>query len=365
MRIATYNASLTRHTREGLLNDITTQHPQVVAVCRIIAELDADILLVNEFDTVPEIAEQTISAFLTLLNQHCSHTTPGKTYHHYFTHPVNTGVLSPIDFGKDGKLTLPVDGYGFGQFPGQYGMLLLSRYPICTKSSRSFQRFLWRDLPDTVFPTYHNLPGTQPQPYFSEKDQQALRLSSKSHWNVVVQFPEGQRLHCLCSHPVPPIFDGIEKRNVYRNAAEIDFWTQYLSGNWAVRDDQGRVASLNQHESVVVLGDLNNDPTAGDGDNQAIQQLLAHPRLQDTQPYSQRFSTQKPVTADFSDQRLRVDYVLPGSDLRVRDSSVFWPPKTDPNHQLFRIPGQLVSDHYPVWVDVEIPALAKHERMPE
>jgi hypothetical protein len=31
--------------------------------------------------------------------------------------------------------------------PGQYGMVLLSRFPIDASSIRTFQFFLWKDMP--------------------------------------------------------------------------------------------------------------------------------------------------------------------------------------------------------------------------
>ena len=57
-------------------------------------------------------------------------------------------------------------------------------------------------------------------------------------------------------------------------------------------------------------------------------------------------------TADFNDRytgNLRVDYVLPSSNLDVRQCGVFWP--------AFGLTGDdpsEVSDHRLVWVDIEL-----------
>jgi len=63
-----------------------------------------------------------------------------------------------------------------------------------------------------------------------------MRLSSKSHWDVPVNTPNGP-LHIYASHPTPPVFDGPEDRNGLRNADEIRFWSLYLNGT-SFTDDQ-------------------------------------------------------------------------------------------------------------------------------
>ena len=37
-------------------------------------------------------------------------------------------------------------------------------------------------------------------------------------------------VHFLVSHPTPPVFDGTEDRNGLRNADEIRFWADYVTG---------------------------------------------------------------------------------------------------------------------------------------
>jgi hypothetical protein len=60
-------------------------------------------------------------------------------------------------------------------------------------------------------------------------------------------------------------------------------------------------------------------------------------------------------TGDFNDKNpgnLRVDFVLPSSNLKVIDSGIFWPSKAQ-----FPESAALAnaSDHRLVWVDFEIP----------
>ena len=66
-------------------------------------------------------------------------------------------------------------------------------------------------------------------------------------------------------------------------------------------------------------------------------------------------------TADFADSapgNLRADYVLPDRRLKIRDSAVFWPVRSDPLSALtgeFTPPlGFPSSDHRLVWVDVKV-----------
>lgn len=64
-------------------------------------------------------------------------------------------------------------------------MVLLSQFPIDTSAARTFQHFLWQDMPGALLPID---PHTQ-QSWYSEADLRVFRLSSKSHWDVPVDVP--------------------------------------------------------------------------------------------------------------------------------------------------------------------------------
>jgi len=108
----------------------------------------------------------------------------------------------------------------------------------------------------------------------------------------------------------------------------------------------------------VILGDANLDPVDGDGRNGAIRALLADPRVQDPAPkgsHNRVEPTQKgnPAldTALYDFGGLRVDFVLPSSDLRISGAGVMWPDVGAPNAaNLAR-----ASRHRPVWVDIALP----------
>ncbi|MEM8786978.1 MAG: endonuclease/exonuclease/phosphatase family protein [Pseudomonadota bacterium] len=362
VRIATFNASLSRGGPGVLLKDIQAgDDPQITAVAEIIRTVRPDILLLNEFDY--DGGDAALAAFAALLAQDGA--APGIDYTHRFSAPSNTGQPSGLDLNGDGSTLGPEDAWGFGRFPGQYGMAMLSRFPIDPGESRSFRLLRWADVPDAL------LPRQGDAPFPSAAAQAAMRLSSKSHWDLAITLPRGS-LRVLASHPTPPVFDGPEDANGRRNHDEIVFWARYLDG-WAVADDAGRTAPI-AAAPVVVLGDLNADPRDGDGRHDGIFALLRHPRLQDPAPSSiggavaaaeqgglnaRHRGDPALDTADWRDDsgpgNLRVDYVLPDAALTVLDAGVFWPEPGALGAEWVGSGRVVSSDHRLVWVDITQP----------
>jgi hypothetical protein len=277
----------------------------------------------------------------------------GIDYPHAFAAPSNTGVLADRDLDGDGAVTRPGDAWGYGLHEGHYAMALLSRFAL--GPARTFRTLRWAEMPGALLPREH----------YGEAAE-TLRLSSKSHWDVAVETPDG-RLRVLASHPTPPVFDGPEDRNGRRNADEIRFWTDYLSGDgWMTDDAGGRGAFAGG--PFVLLGDLNADPADGDGRRAAIAGLLAHPALQDPKPASAGGVAAADAghagdpaldTAWFGGRSgpggLRVDYALPSRDLTVTGAGVFWPGPDEPLRRLVGNRRPVASDHRLVWVDVRLP----------
>ncbi|HUF56576.1 MAG TPA: endonuclease/exonuclease/phosphatase family protein, partial [Thermohalobaculum sp.] len=284
----------------------------------------------------------------------------GLDYPHRFHAPVNTGVPSGHDLDGDGRQAGPDDAFGWGRFPGQYGMALLSRLPVDRAAARSFRLFRWAALPGA------DRPATADGPHHDDAVWDALRLSSKSHWDVPVALPDGGRLHVLALHPTPPVFDGPEDLNGRRNADEIRLLIGLIDGAGWLEDDAGRRGGLPAEARFVVMGDLNADPHRGEARRAPLEALLAHPRVQDPHPASAGAVAgpraaagprADEVTADFGTDpgpgRLRVDYVLPSAGLEVTGAGVFWPPPGDPLARLVGDGDAVVSsDHRLVWVDI-------------
>lgn len=376
VRIATFNASLNRIEQGQLVEDLEhadddDRDRQVRAVAEIIQRVRPEVLLINEFD----FDEEGLAAELfqdTFLSVGWNDAEP-ITYPHVFQAPSNTGIPTGFDLDNDGDVSSAEDAQGFGQFPGQFGMLVLSQHPIEADAARTFQQFLWKDMPGALLPA----------DWYSAEELDVLRLSSKSHWDVPVATPGGT-VHLLAAHPTPPVFDGPEDRNGRRNHDEIRFWADYIDPDPAaaayVYDDQGERGGLAPGERFVVVGDYNADPNDGDGIPGAANQLLDMPRVVDPEPTStggvwaaeqgepndQHETDPALDTADFAEAEffgpgnLRVDYVLPSRGLPVRDAGVFWPAKGE---RFFRLTGPgfppVSSDHRLVWVDVKVTSPAR------
>jgi hypothetical protein len=360
VRVATFNCSLNRNSAGELIRDLEGgENPQARQVAEIIQHIRPDVLLLNEFDYDPEgrAAQVFLEGYLAIGQN-------GREplrYAHHFIAPVNTGVPSGMDLDRDGQIDGPGDAFGFGRHPGQYGMVVYSRFPIDREGVRTFQTFLWRDMPDALLPRD---PDSN-QPYYSEQALARFRLSSKSHWDVPIKVG-GRVLHLLAAHPTPPVFDGPEDRNGRRNHDEIRFWADYISPERSgyIRDDHGRTGGLAQGAAFVVAGDLNADPHDGDSTGRPTDLLLRHPLvLSEPAPASRgavEASQANPArnrqhrgdpahdTAEFSGPgNLRIDYLLPARTLSIRDCGVFWPAADEAAADLVGC-----SDHRLVWIDV-------------
>ncbi len=367
-RVATYNTSLFRDTDGQLIRDLENgDNQQARKIAEVIQRVRPDILLLNEFDydAAGRAAELFRTKYLAVGQNGCE----PIQFEHYFTAPVNTGVPSGRDLSHDGKLGEPNDAFGFGRHPGQYGMLVLSRFPIDRDGVRTFQKFLWRDMPKPMLPIN---PKTQ-EPYYDEGDLVILRLSSKSFWDVPINVPARREsrpftLHLLCSHPTPPVFDGPEDRNGRRNHDEVRLIADYIDpkkGEYLV-DDAGQRGGLAADAHFVIVGDLNSDPVDGQSVPGAMNQLLQSPRANVSfTPTSEggpltvrKFPDQfvnnhgdpARVTSNFTAEGhgcLRIDYALPSRGLEVVRSGIFWPKPGEPGASAIT-----ATDHRSVWIDV-------------
>jgi len=331
LRVATYNTSLYRDQAGALAAAVRSGDAQATDVAAAIATAHPDVILLNEIDA------DAVEAFAASI--------PGQPYAHRFVPSSNTGVPTGVDLDGDGRTDGAGDARGFGRYPGQYGMALLSRFPL--EETRCFGDVLWASLPWATLP--NDASTETPADYYSAEARAVLPLSSKNHCDVIVGSPLG-RVHLLISHPTPPAFDGPEDRNGHRNRDEVLFWVHHID-------------ALPASEHFVVLGDLNADPVDG-GAPAGIRALLAHPRVLDPKPRStgaaaasrdQKQANAKHLgdpgldTADFSDEtvgNLRVDYVLPSRTLRVLSAAVQWPATVDATVRAEP------SDHHLVWVEV-------------
>ena len=317
MRVATFNVqNLTAHDDEHKLDTLA----------RLIRCINADAILINEVDTPPDNLTAAIQPLLDRINE------PLKPDRRYTAtvRPSNTGVPSGHDLDANGILALEpgtrdyaADCLGYGEYPGQYGMALLVRAPFKADEAnvRTFAEFLWKDMPGANLPTTE-----QGEPFYTDAELETLRLPSKTMMDVPVITPNGARVHMICAHPTPPVFDGPEDRNGKRNHDEIRLIADYLAGEDYIADDSGDPTPFPPDASFVILGDMNADPDEGDSFNNPIKMLLTHDRVRQVpaprceNPSRLQGELEYDDTATFG---LRVDYALPSDDLFWTSGRIF------------------------------------------
>ncbi len=335
IRLATFNVELGRDGPGLLLRDILRgEDPQVLAAIEVITRMSPDILVLQKFDY--DLNLLALGALRDALAVN------GPDYPHIFALRPNSGMATGLDMDGDGRRGEARDGQGYGAFSGHQGMAILSRYPVAREDLRDFSTILWRDLPQA------NLPVQDGMPFPSSEALSIQRLSSVGHWLVPVDIGE-TRLALLVFHATPPVFDGPEDRNGWRNHDELIFWRHFLDGDFGPPPTR----------SFALVGTANLDPNDSDGRREAIRTLIDDPRLQDPRPMRSGLADQEP--GQTGDPRLdtvhwpppgpgalRVDYILPSADLDVTSTGVFWPPDGSDDATIVR----RASRHRLVWVDL-------------
>jgi hypothetical protein len=334
---------------------------QLVAAAEILREVRPDIVLINEIDILQEGTAPLDGIWQDFQDRYLDVGDAPLRFEHVYAAPVNTGVLSGFDLNNDGVVgtdadrgtrTHGDDSFGYGIYPGQYGMVIASRYPLDAAAARTFREFLWADMPGHVMP----------EGWYSEEEAAVLRLSSKTHMVVPVSLG-GRTVHLMGAHPTPPGFDGEEDRNGRRNRDEVRMLVDLIEGADYLVDDAGVPGGLPADASFIVFGDLNASRRGDDGaGDHPIHALLDHPRVQDTgdltisegglagrapgpPAYFERSTTGRATG-------LRIDYVLPSTDLEVVGGGVHFPWAEVDSAGAER--AWVASDHRLVWIDLEV-----------
>ncbi len=355
LRMATFNIEDVRSA------DLQTpDHPRLKQIAAILQKMRPNIVLLSEIANdqgeLPSNADRFVELYLSVPQE------PGLKPIRFttYTPPTNTGLHSGIDLDHSGSIRpqhpplsprqtpeareYANDCFGFGTFPGQYAMALLvdPRLAIESDQIRTFQNFLWKDLPDYTAPS--NPDGS---PWYTPEAWDVFRLSSKNFADIPVTLPNGTTLHVLIAHPTPPAFDGPENRNKHRNHDEIKLIRLYIDNGQALIDDHGQIGGLGEGKSFVILGDLNADPTDGSSLNMVmLTQLLTSPKLADDVFPSSDTKVDRLDSTDTAMFRLRVDYVLPSVDITISRSGI-WRESGSAD--------EFPSDHFPVWLEMIIP----------
>lgn len=371
LKVATFNVSMeaTNYKALGMepsdevLQHVlsTGEHSQVKNIAEIIQRVNPDILMLNEFDYIADKSKGVEAFVKNYLNVSQRGLEP-VDYPYTYVATVNTGEPTKFDLDNNGKAEgFGGDAYGYGLYPGQYGMALLSKYPINVDSIRTFQKFRWHHMPHPQVPVIPDESGNtdQGEPWYNVEEWAALRLSSKSHWDVPVKVGD-KVVHILAMHPTPPNFDGSEDRNGKRNNDEIRLMADYLSPDKGtyIYADNGEKVSLSENARFVLVGDFNAADIGDKHREGVIEQLTEHPLVNnDTIPTSAGGAAAS--GAEFSNRftaywGARADYVLPSRyGFEVRDAGVFWPAKTSDLYRLVK-DREASSDHRLVWVSLSL-----------
>ena len=195
VRFATFNASLNRPAA-GLLAtqlanpDVDDQYRrQAKNVAEVIQRVRADVLLVNEFDPLQNgdvgVSPGPENLFRDNFLEVSQNGAAPIEFPYVFIAPSNTGVATGKDLNNNGvAVTTPGapgygdDAFGFGAFPGQFGMVVYSKYPIELDEVRTFQPVqVEGHAGRTLDPDARSTRPTS---------STILRLSSKSHWDVPI-----------------------------------------------------------------------------------------------------------------------------------------------------------------------------------
>lgn len=315
LRLAYFNTELQRDGPGLLLRDLQRgKDDQIAAVIDVLTATQPDIVVLQGIDW--DLEGRAAAALQDRLSA------AGLPLPHRFAAAQNGGRASGLDLNGNGRLGEAEDAHGYGEFTGQGGLLVLSRFPIAAAEVQDFTAFLWRDLPGALLP----IPGIDPDITAQQ------RLPASAHWVVPVDTGGNGRLWLGTFAAAPPVFDGPEDRNGRRNHDEVAFWRHYLDGAF------GPVP-----QGFVLAGNADQDPDQGDGRREAIRALLARPELRD--PIGPG------ATVDWTDidvGKLRVTYILPGPEWQVTASGTHWPDAGTPAGAT----AALASRHRLIWVDL-------------
>lgn len=416
VKIATYNLSFDRATFEDLVAEMQVspaEQAQLVTayldksiaaadkskaekiiqirnVAAIIQKNRPDVLMVAEFNNdgtgenkaaLEGFQQNYLSVAQSLDGAGGAANLEPIEYPYFSSYATNTGLLSDFDLDNNGTAAkLPGDAWGFGQYHGQYAFGLMSKYKIDTANTRTFQGFKWKDLEGAQNPQVPYCEKANPSVchdyWYSDEEWAQVRLSSKNHVDapIIIPTPRGDQIvHLLMSHPTPPAFDA--GKNVIQNAAEVQFWHDYVQGKAYFYDDKGGKGGLSAGAHFVMMGDQNLDPVDGDGISSVMQDFhddpLVNQELSNGELYPSSFGAAehavdtssthpKPnhITSTFG---LGVDYALPSATLKLTNSGVYWPASYQAGRLLVndaRIGSKgtgkdVSSDHRLIWIKAQ------------
>lgn len=353
LRVATLHADL---TTDGGSPDAAQQlvsalksgnHVRARMIARTAQMNDPDVLVLTgvTYDDAEQVAEQLRSLYLAAGQDGLE----GLNYPHVLTAPTNSGQQSGADLDGDGMIGGAGDAIGYGDYPGEHGMIVFSKHPIAEDSVRTFQDFLWSDLPGSSMPEG-----------YSALEESVLRLQETSFWDVPVEVPgESEPVHVIATALAadePTETRAARAEDIRRVIAD------YVSGSaWYLSDDQGEAGGLGADARAVVAG---SPMLSAEKESAQPRPLLDSPQLQDPQPsaVTEEPIAQRPGTEGQTDATAtrhipgerdrRASVVLPSTSFSVSDSGVFWPGEGEYGHAVVDPGSSFSLDDRLVWADL-------------
>ncbi len=370
VRIATFDVDLVGSASDELNQRLSTPGDQHAAqVAQIIQRVRPEVVVVTGFDT--DIDQDNAEAFSTNYLAVGSGEYEGIDYPYSYAGPVNSGVDSGADLDQDGIIGGPGDALGYGDFPGQSGMVIYSQYPIDTDNIRTFNDLSWADVPDSKIS----------QAGYTENEEELVPVASVGAWDVPINVG-GRRLHVLASSTAEA---GRAETDQYREYDEVRFWADYVTDSDEhgrdrdyLTDDEGTSGGLKSGARFVIAGQFKTGAEEGQQtSSEVIAPLLEVDRVVDPEPTSSRDSQQatedaathtwlNPDPAPGDPRSARTDYILPSEQLPVTNSGVYWPASGQDGAELVggtsSLSGLLsklsrqpaATDHRLVWTDINL-----------
>jgi hypothetical protein len=351
------------------IKDLTTEQvhstgdEQATAAARVIQETRPHVLVLNEivnnlqensYRSVPTDRSNARAFAENYLNDPQGPDLEGIEYDHAFVPRSNTGIHSGYDLDNNGDADVTPgdraygnDAFGYGEYPGQYALAILSQEPIDGRSIRTFRTFRWADMPESLV-----VRDSDAERRLNNAEARAFRLSSKTHADVPIEIGD-RTVHALLAHPTPPVFDGPANFNGKRTHDEIRLLADYVADEGYVYDDSGYYGGLDEEASYVLMGDMNAAP----GDEESLE--AANEYLLDNEDFDGQPLPTSPGGAEAGaetatiEDGLTLDYVLPSPDLDVEESEVVWPTAETASEGLLGA-VESASDHRLVWADLAV-----------
>lgn len=252
LRVATFDAGLSSREPGLLAADLAGgQNARAQQVAEVIKRADADVLLLTGFDA----DEQALATFNNEYLKNASSDGPAVDYRYRYVGPSNLGVASGADLDQDKIVGGPGDAWGYGEFPGQGSMVLLSRHPIDIGDIQVLTDQRWAEVPGNRLA----------EAGLTQTASAAIPVMESGLWDVPLTIA-GQKLRVIAVQARP----GSEQLG-YAAARHHDELT--VIGDWVdaadyLRDDQG--AAPSNTAPYVVMGELGRD----ERHNAAVDSLL-------------------------------------------------------------------------------------------